>query len=201
MLFCSVYHSFNAPRHRDTASGNAHWRSAVNRHTVIYMHKNTEEDMHHFCMYFCSFMHPCTEWNILYMYKQRLALKLCRQEIYSYVWMPFHINAFTCWYLFIIFFIVNNDNLLFIYVGQRSGPLVCRLIASLCLRGFSSGTPAFSNSPKTYIWGNDEEEWIGNSKLSIAVCERECEWFFVFVCIAMNCRLVLGATLPLPYYS
>lgn len=131
MLFCSVYHSFNAPRHRDTASGNAHWRSAVNRHTVIYMHKNTEEDMHHFCMYFCSFMHPCTEWNILYMYKQSLALKLCRQEIYSYVWMPFHINTFTCWYLFIIFFIMNNDNLLFIYVGQRSGPLVCTVVSQL----------------------------------------------------------------------
>lgn len=131
MLFCSVYHSFNAPRHRDTASGNAHWRSAVNRHTVIYMHKNTEEDMHHFCMYFCSFMHPCTEWNILYMYKQRLALKLCRQEIYSYVWMPFHINTFTCWYLFIIFFIMNNDNLLFIYVGQRIGPLVCTVVSQL----------------------------------------------------------------------
>lgn len=130
MLFCSVYHLFNAPRHRDTASENAHWRSAVNRHTVIYMHKNTEEDMHHFCMYFCSCMHPCTEWNILYMYKQRLALKLCRQEIY-YVWMPFHINTLTCWYLFIIFFIMNNDNLLFIYVGQRSGPLVCTVSSQL----------------------------------------------------------------------
>lgn len=129
MLFCSVYHLFNAPRHRDTASGNAHWRSAVNRHTVIYMHKNTEEDMHHFCMYFCSFMHPCTEWNILYMYKQRQALKLCRQEIY-YVWMAFDINIFTCWYLFIIFFIMNNDNLPFI-VGQRSGPLVCTVGSQL----------------------------------------------------------------------
>lgn len=55
MLFCSVYHLFNARRHRDTASGNAHWRNAVNRHTVIYVYKNTEEDMHYFWMYFFHF--------------------------------------------------------------------------------------------------------------------------------------------------
>lgn len=58
MLFCSVYHLFNAPRHRHTASGNAHWRSAVNRHTVIYMHKNTEEDSSFFYVLLCAFFPP-----------------------------------------------------------------------------------------------------------------------------------------------
>lgn len=52
------------------------------------------------------------------------------------------------------------------------GAFLCGVcLFSLCLLGFSHGSPASAHSPSTRTW-----EWIGNSKLT-KLCE--CEWLVV----------------------
>ncbi len=69
--------------------------------------------------------------------------------------------------------------------------LLCVLTFSLCLRGFSQGTPTSSHSPKTC--------WLtGDSKLPVGVNVSVNDCLSLYVSPVMNWQLIQGEPWPHP---